>query len=484
MTDVSIVMLWTDILLWILLVVFIFGIRSIRRSEQARKQWRKIFQSKIAMAAGLILSTYFALAMLDSVHFRFIEQTTSVDHSAVEPWSLQALQQDFAELTGNLVHDELHGKTLSLLDLGMQHLILSTERTYSAPFALTEYSTSIVYNEEGVQQQYKPLKYAGQHLQDDDTISADVFLQTLYVFVFSLFATLVFWLVHGYFRIKAFIFRRAGQKLEPLPWKTFYLTLFMLIFALSWLYHLSNFYHVLGTDKVGQDVLYQSIKAIRTGVMIGLLTTLVMLPLALFLGISAGYFKGLVDDVIQYLYTTLNSIPGVLLIAAAVLVMQSILNTHKDWFGSTEERADLRLLFLILILGITSWTGLCRLLRAETLKISQVEYVSAAKAFGLGGFSIIRRHIMPNLMHLVLIALVLDFSGLVLAEAVLSYVGVGVDPTTPSWGNMINQARLEMAREPMVWWSLLSAFGFMFILVLAANLFSDRVQWVLDPRAH
>jgi len=89
---------------------------------------------------------------------------------------------------------------------------------------------------------------------------------------------------------------------------------------------------------------------------------------------------------------------------------------------------------------------------------------------------------MPNLMHLVLIALVLDFSGLVLAEAVLSYVGVGVDPTTPSWGNMINQARLEMAREPMVWWSLLSAFTFMFILVLAANLFSDRVQRVLDPR--
>jgi peptide/nickel transport system permease protein len=85
-------------------------------------------------------------------------------------------------------------------------------------------------------------------------------------------------------------------------------------------------------------------------------------------------------------------------------------------------------------------------------------------------------------MHIVLIAVVLDFSALVLAEAVLSYVGVGVDPTMHSWGNMINQARLEMAREPMVWWSLLSAFIFMFILVLAANLFSDRVQRVLDPK--
>ena len=85
-------------------------------------------------------------------------------------------------------------------------------------------------------------------------------------------------------------------------------------------------------------------------------------------------------------------------------------------------------------------------------------------------------------MHIVLITVVLDFSGLVLAEAVLSYVGVGVGPTMNSWGNMINRARLEMAREPMVWWSLLSAFLFMFVLVLAANLFSDAVRDAFDPR--
>lgn len=481
----SLVVLWTDILLWVLLIVLLLGMRSIRRSEQARKQWQKVFQSPIAMASSLVLITYFALAILDSVHFKIEGPSISAESTEVySDWSVEAVKQNVSDFTNGLVNEALYGKTLSLLDLMIQHLLLSTERTYSAPFALTEYSSSIVYTDAGVEQQFKPLKYAGQHLQEEETIRGDLLLKSLYVLVFSLFATFVFWVVHGYFRIKAYIFRPVGVKAVPLPWKTFYFTLFLLIFVLSWFYYLSHFYHVLGTDKVGQDVLYQSIKAIRTGVMIGLLTTLVMLPLALILGISAGYFKGLVDDVIQYLYTTLNSIPGVLLIAAAVLVMQSILNTHSDWFGSTEERADLRLLFLILILGITSWTGLCRLLRAETLKISQVEYVSAAKAFGLGGFSIIRRHILPNLMHLVLIALVLDFSGLVLAEAVLSYVGVGVDPTTPSWGNMINQARLEMAREPMVWWSLLSAFGFMFILVLAANLFSDRVQWVLDPRAH
>ncbi len=241
-------------------------------------------------------------------------------------------------------------------------------------------------------------------------------------------------------------------------------------------------YHVLGTDKVGGDVLYQSLKSIRTGVLIGLLTTLIMLPFAILLGVSAGFFGGIVDDVIQYIYTTLNSVPAVLLIASAVLLTDVLMDSNPTWFETVEQRADLRLLFLILILGITSWTSLCRLLRAETLKISQLDFVIASKAFGVGSWTIIKRHIIPNLMHIILISVVLDFSGLVLAEAVLSYVGVGVDPTMYSWGNMINQARLEMAREPMVWWSLFSAFIFMFALVLSANLLSDRVQFVLDPK--
>jgi peptide/nickel transport system permease protein len=216
--------------------------------------------------------------------------------------------------------------------------------------------------------------------------------------------------------------------------------------------------------------------------MIGTLTTLVMLPFALLLGIMAGYFRGWVDDVIQYTYTTLSSIPGVLLIAAAVLILQVYMDSNQELFDTVAARADIRLLFLCVILGITSWTGLCRLLRGETLKVREMEFIQAATAFGVGHFRIIARHILPNVMHIVLISIVLDFSALVLAEAVLSYVGVGVDPAMQSWGNMINGARLEMAREPMVWWSLLAAFVFMFVLVLSANLFSDRVRDAFDPR--
>ena len=111
-----------------------------------------------------------------------------------------------------------------------------------------------------------------------------------------------------------------------------------------------------------------------------------------------------------------------------------------------------------------------------------MEYVQAARALGVKKGMILFRHILPNVMHIVLISVVLDFSSLVLAEAVLSYINIGVDSTTYSWGNMINGARLEMAREPIVWWSLSAAFLFMFTLVLAANLFADTVQDAFDPR--
>jgi peptide/nickel transport system permease protein len=206
------------------------------------------------------------------------------------------------------------------------------------------------------------------------------------------------------------------------------------------------------------------------------------MPFALLFGIMAGYFKAWVDDAIQYVYTTLSSIPGVLLIVAFVLTMQVFIENHPEWFPTTEQRADVRLLALCVILGITSWTGLCRLLRGEALKLREMEYIQAAHAFGVSHWRIQMRHILPNVMHIVLIAVVMDFSGLVLAEAVLSYIGVGVDSTMISFGTMINGARLEMAREPMVWWSLVSAFCFMLLMVLSANLFADAVRDAFDPR--
>jgi len=208
-----------------------------------------------------------------------------------------------------------------------------------------------------------------------------------------------------------------------------------------------------------------------------------MLPPALIFGLAAGYFKGWVDDVIQYIYTTLTAIPGVLLIAAAVLMMQVYIDTNPDLFPTSAQRADLRLFLLCMILGLTGWAGLCRLLRAEALKLRELEYVQAARAFGISHFTVMLRHLLPNVMHIVLITVVLEFSALVLYEAVLSYLGIGVDPTMNSFGTMIDKSRLEMSRDPMIWWNLLAAFVFMLTLVLAANLFADGVRDAFDPRS-
>jgi len=172
----------------------------------------------------------------------------------------------------------------------------------------------------------------------------------------------------------------------------------------------------------------------------------------------------------------------VLLIAASALLLEVYMAKNADAFTSLAARADLRLLFLCMILGITSWTGLCRLLRGEALKLREVDYVEAARAFGVSHTKILMQHMLPNVMHIVMISIVLDFSGLVLAEAVLSYINIGVDPSMESWGNMINSARFEMAREPIVWWSLSAAFVFMLGLVLSANLFADSVRDAFDPR--
>jgi peptide/nickel transport system permease protein len=346
------------------------------------------------------------------------------------------------------------------------------------------YKTAIE-GDEGTVRDYPRLKYGGAHLVDDSSYGGDIATRAAGGALkglglgFAVLAVLALLLSprRAVDRLTGWLAGNGEDAVDCAAW-----TLLVVAALGGALAGLAGAYHVFGTDKVGQDVLYQILKSIRTALVIGTLTTLVTLPIGVVLGIAAGYFRGWIDDLIQYLYTTLNSIPGVLLIAAAVLMTQVYMDTHPESFETVTARADFRLLFLCLILGITSWTGLARLLRGETLKLRELEYVQAAQAFGVSSWNILGRHILPNVMHIVLIALVMDFSGLVLAEAVLSYVGVGVDPSMISFGTMINSARLEMAREPMVWWALAAAFVFMFVLVLAANLFADAVRDALDPR--
>ncbi len=228
--------------------------------------------------------------------------------------------------------------------------------------------------------------------------------------------------------------------------------------------------HLFGTDKVGNDVLYLALKGVHTALVIGALATVIVIPLSIMFGVTAGYFGGRIDDIVQYLYTTLASIPSILLIISFMMFSDVM-------FGGLP-----RIIPISIILGITTWTGLCRLLRGETLKLRELEYVQAARALGVGHIRVITSHILPNIMHIVVISSVLRFSVLVLTEAVLSYLNIGVEPGTGSWGHMINAARQELAREPIVWWNLTAAFVFMVGLVLPVNLFGDALRDSLDPK--
>jgi len=451
------VLLWSDALLFVLIGVIVALMLWARRQDALRAAWGRVLKDGVAMSAATVLGCFVLIGLLDSLHYRarLPDQPGTTARYAVE--------------------------VNSALDALLSDLRQRAEKTYSAPLATHLYAKEALEN--STQREFPRLKHGGAHLGAD--LAGHEFDIAVRVSR-GCAGGLVIWLLGAFAWCR---FKRVSliDELKVGAGGTatgaIFVTLLPILLLFGIAISLGGGYHVFGTDKVGQDVLYLSLKSIRTGLLIGTLTTLVMLPLAVLLGILAGYVGGWVDDVIQYLYTTLSSIPGVLLIAAAVLMMQVVIDTHPQWFATSAERADARLLALCLILGMTSWTGVARLLRGETLKLRELEFVQAAQAFGVGRFAIMRRHILPNLMHIVLIALVMDFSGLVLAEAVLSYVGVGVDPTTISFGTMINTARMELAREPMVWWSLLAAFSFMFALVLAANLFADAVRDAFDPRS-
>ncbi len=470
MTAVKPVLLWTDALLFVLVGVTIAATLYARRREHLRAPWRSVSRRRLGMAALVVLAAYAGIGLADSIHFRLPLRPAGD--------SVPANGIDYST------------EVLSVLDVLVRPLKERVEKTYSAPFATQLYAKETIERPDGTQTRDFPrLRYGGAHLADPAADrGTDIAATTIVGIVEGLLAwgfviaIAVAWQTRRGPAAWTQVFGRLVHGRTDTPWRVILATLGALILLGFVAGHLAVKYHVLGTDKVGTDVLYLSLKSIRTGIVIGTLTTLIMLPFAVLLGIMAGYFKGWVDDVIQYVYTTLSSIPAVLLIAAAILTLQAYMAVHPERFDTTAIRADTRLLFLCGILGITSWTSLCRLLRGEALKLREVEYIQAAVAYGAGPMTIMLRHILPNVMHIVLITVTLDFSGLVLAEAVLSYVGVGVDPATISWGTMINGARLEMAREPMVWWSLAAAFVFMFALVLAANLFADVVRDAFDPR--
>jgi peptide/nickel transport system permease protein len=463
------VLLWTDAALLALLAGAALYVWRVRRSASRRADWLKVLHDPAALCAGVLLLLFVAVALLDSVHLR------------------RALPPQPGAAAGAPQYYET--RTESLLDLLLERQVQMREVSWSAPLATSGYAKEPVQRGGEIVREVARLAFGGAHLSDPATQHArDIALRAarglaagaaLFVLA-GLCVAAALRRAHGGLAAAA---RHLATGRTAYPLRPVLATLLLMCLAGGAAGALMGHYHVFGTDRTGNDVLYQALKSVRTAFVIGTLATVATLPFAVVLGVLAGYFKGWVDELIQYAYTVLSSVPGVLLIAACVLMMQVFLDKHPEMFETGAERADVKVFLLCVILGLTGWATLCRLVRGETLKLRELDYVQAAVAFGVSPARIMARHILPNVTHLVLITTVLSFSDLILFEAVLTYIGVGVDPAMNSFGGMINLARSEMSRDPVVWWPFAAAFGFMVAMVLAANLFADGVRDAFDPHA-
>ena len=441
----------------------------IRRSKPLRAKWRRVFSDRAAAASAALLAAFFAVALLDSVHYR----------EALPPSGAPGAAQAYAP------------QVKSALDLFIRSGLgaAGEERSYSSPFAMKEWDRTSTVRDGRVVRDRQPLRHAGEAALGGRSPGLTFVKRSLIAAIAGGVSAALFWIAAG-----ALLARRRGvgfaegvallkNRDGSFPWRPAMAVGTVLWMVGVWLALVWPLWHVMGTDAVGSDVLYEALKSIRTAFVIGVLATVSMLPFAIFFGMAAGYVRGWVDDLVQYLYTTISSVPSVLLIAASVLMATVFLDKHPEFFETSLERADLRLMMLACIIGVTGWSTLARLLRAETMKVASLDFVRSAKAQGVGSAGILMRHVLPNVLHIVLVVTVLDFSGIVLYEAVLSYVGVGVDPVMHSFGTMINAARSEMSRSPMIWWNLAASFLFLGVLVLSANLFASAVRDAFDPRS-
>jgi peptide/nickel transport system permease protein len=217
----------------------------------------------------------------------------------------------------------------------------------------------------------------------------------------------------------------------------------------------------LGTDIFGRSVLTKVIHGTQIAMSVGLVSSFIAIPIGVFLGALAGYFGGWVDEVIVWFYTTVSSIPGIMLLMSIAFVLGKGITT------------------VYIALGLTSWVGLCRLIRGEVMKHKSREYVQAADALGAGHTRKLFKHILPNVTHIIIIFTSLQFQIAIKSEVILSYLGLGVSGQ-PSWGTMIDDAKMELARG--VYWQLLGATIAMFFVVLAFNILGDALRDALDPK--
>lgn len=228
----------------------------------------------------------------------------------------------------------------------------------------------------------------------------------------------------------------------------------------------------LGSDAAGQSISIRAIYSIKVAFQIGLITSVISVLLGSLLGATAAFFGGWVDHAITWVFSTLSSIPYLVLLSVLIVV----------FFGTIfddPERPFLSLVPIYVAFCSTFWIGPCRVIRGETMKIKELEYVQAATAIGFGRVYILLKHVIPNTAHLMFINFSLLFIGAIKSEVILSFLGLGVKGQA-SWGIMIRDAKDEVASY--FFWQIGAATFLMFVLVLAFNIFTDALQDAFDPR--
>ena len=225
-------------------------------------------------------------------------------------------------------------------------------------------------------------------------------------------------------------------------------------------YQPPSFTHPMGTDNLGRDVALRLVQGSRIAFHVGIMTSLIAIPLGVLLGLLGGYFGGKTDSFVVWLCATVASMPGLLFILAISMVVGQ------------------GLLGIYLGIGLTTWVGVCRTIRAEVMKHKDRAYVQAARVLGYSHARIMFRHLLPNVAHIILIQFSVRFPGAVSTEVFISFLGIGVQDE-PSWGVMINNARLRLWQG--VWWEMTFVTAAIFILVLVFNHLADELRDILDP---
>ncbi len=234
--------------------------------------------------------------------------------------------------------------------------------------------------------------------------------------------------------------------------------------------------HLLGTDELGRDILNLTVHGTRISMTIGLLATLVTVFLGATIGIVAGYLGGWVDTVLMRITDFFLVLPTFVLALILAPIILDIVGTDADFFG-----IRVTLVVIVVVIGLTSWASTARIIRSQALSVKERAFVDRARVIGSGGGHIMRRHILPNVITLIVANTVLVFAGAILTETTLSFIGLG-DPFQPSWGQILNAAQSAGAPGLGAWWYLLPPAASIVLVVLSFTLLGSALDDVLNPK--